>query len=73
MATADASAAGKTGAFPLPRLEPGFRPLVLERRMFRASVRASGRETPLKLAATTPSGQTLVFGTVVYEIGRAHV
>ena len=66
MATADAHAAGETGAFPLPCLEPGFRPLVLERRMFRASVRASGRETPLKLAVTTPSGQTLEFGTAIY-------
>ncbi len=53
-------------AFPLPSLEPGFRPLVLERRAFRASVRASGRVVPLKLAVATPSGQTLVFETVVY-------
>ncbi len=57
---------GKYGRYPLPCLEPGFRPLVLERRAFCASVRASGRVVPLKLAVTTPSGQTLVFDTVVY-------
>lgn len=66
MADTDAHTAGGNGAFPLPRLEPGFRPLVLERRAFRASVRASGRAIPLKLAVATPSGQTLVFDTVVY-------
>ena len=60
------SATEDNGAFPLPRLEPGFRPLVLERRAFRASVRASGRAIPLMLAVTAPSGQTLAFETVVY-------
>ena len=52
--------------YPLPCLEPGFRPLVLERRAFRASVRASGRAVPLKLAVATPSGQAVVAETVVY-------
>ena len=60
------AAAGTNSTFPLPCLEPGFRPLVLERRAFRASVRASGRTVPLKLAVATPSGQTLVFETVVF-------
>ena len=52
--------------YPHPCLEPGFRPLVLERRAFRASVRASGRAVPLKLAVTTPSGQVLAAETAVY-------
>ena len=43
------------GGYPLPCLEPGFHPLVLARRFFRAAVRASGRAVPLKLAVATPS------------------
>ncbi len=66
MPNSEPSAAGQNSAFPLPCLEPGFRPLVLERRAFRAAVRASGRAVPLKLAVATPSGQTLVFETVAY-------
>ena len=54
------------GGYPLPCLEPGFRPLVLERRFFRAAVRASGRAVPLKLAVATPSGQVVSAETVVY-------
>ena len=52
--------------YPLPCLEPGFRPAVLERRSFRSAVCASGRVNPLKLAVIAPSGQTLVAETVVY-------
>lgn len=65
MPNTKAPAAGKND-FPHPCLEPGFRPLVLERRAFRASVRASGRAVPLKLAAATPSGQVVEAETVVY-------
>ena len=54
------------GGYPLPCLEPGFRPVVLARRFFRAAVRASGRAVPLKLAVATPSGQVVSVGTVVY-------
>ena len=57
--------AGKD-VFSHPCLEPGFRPLVLERRAFRASVRASGRAVPLKLAVATPSGQVVAVETMVY-------
>ena len=66
MTDTNAPDAGKQHDFPLPCLEPGFRPLVLERRMFRAAVRASGRAVPLKLAVATPSGQTLTAETVVF-------
>ena len=66
MANTDAAAAERIGSYQLPCLEHGFRPLVLDRRAFRARVRASGRATPLKLAVTAPSGQTLVFETAVY-------
>ena len=66
MPNTESSATEENHAFPLPCLEPGFRPLVLERRAFCASVRASGRAMPLKLAVATPSGRTLVFDTVVY-------
>lgn len=59
------SAAG-SDVFPHPCLEPGFRPLVLERRAFRASVRASGRAVPLKLAVATPSGQVVSVETIVF-------
>ena len=67
MPNTKSSTAGNNSTFPRPCLEPGFRPLVLERRAFRTSVRASGRAVPLKLAVATPSGQTLVFETVVYS------
>ena len=64
---ADTAANVETGKqYPLPCLEPGFRPVVLERRFFRRAVRASGRVNPLKLAVIAPSGQTLVAETVVY-------
>ena len=56
---------GKYG-YPMPCLEHEFRPAVLEHRLFRATVRKSGRATPLKLAAATPSGQVLSVETVVY-------
>ena len=65
MANQEASEREK-GGFPLPCLEPGFQPLVLERRFFRAAVRASGRVVPLKLAVATPSGQVVSIETVVY-------
>ena len=39
---------------------------MLERRVFRASVRASGRAIPLKLAVATPSGQVVAVETAVY-------
>jgi len=57
---------GKQCDLPLPCLEPGFRPFVLERRKFRAAVRASGRANPLKLAVMAPSGQTVAVETVIY-------
>jgi len=66
MTDTNAPDAGKQHDFPLPCLEPGFRPLVLERRMFRAAVRASGRAVPLKLAVAAPSGQTLTAETLVF-------
>ena len=66
MPNTKSSTAGNNSTFPHPCLEPGFRPLVLERRAFRALVRASGRAVPLKLAVATPSGQTLVFETIAY-------
>ncbi|MBR4718115.1 MAG: ROK family protein, partial [Lentisphaeria bacterium] len=56
---------GKYG-YPMPCLEHEFRPAVLEHRLFRAMVGKSGRATPLKLAAATPSGQVLTVETVVY-------
>ena len=56
---------GKYG-YPMPCLEHEFRPAVLEHRLFRATVRKSGRATPLKLAAATPSGQVVTAETVVY-------
>ena len=49
-----------------PCLDPGFRPAVLANRAFRAAVRASGRATPVKLAAVAPDGQVLAVETVVY-------
>ena len=60
------TAAAGNNAFPQPCLEPGFRPLVLDRRAFLDSVRASGRAVPLKLAVATPSGQVVAVETVVY-------
>ena len=60
------TAAAGNSLFPHPCLEPGFCPLVLERRAFRASVRASGRTLPLKLAVANPSGQVVAVETVVY-------
>ena len=60
------TAAAGNNAFPRPCLEPGFRPLVLDCRAFRDSVRASGRAVPLKLAVATPSGQVVAVETVVY-------
>lgn len=57
---------GGTGGFPLPCLEPGFRPAVLEHRSFRDAVHASGRAEPLKLAVANPSGQVVTVETVVY-------
>ena len=56
---------GRNG-YPLPCLESGFRPAVLERRFFRAAVRASGRAKPLMLAVATPSGQIVSVETVIY-------
>ena len=67
MTETQAPDAGTPDAFPLPCLEPGFRPFVLERRRFRAAVMASGRANPLKLAVTAPSGQTVSVETVVYS------
>ena len=57
---------GGNGGYPLPCLEPGFRPAVLEHRFFRAAVQASGRAKPLKLAVATPSGQIVTVETAVY-------
>ena len=57
---------GGYGGYPLPCLEPGFRPAVLEHRFFRAAVQASGRAKPLILAVATPSGQVVTVETVVY-------
>ena len=67
MANLQAPGAVEKDGFPLPCLEPGFRPAVLERLFFRTAVRASGRARPLKLAAATPSGQTIAVETVMYE------
>ena len=66
MANLEAPYGGGKGGFPRPCLEPGFRPAVLEHRFFRASVRASGRAVPLKLAVAAPSGQVVTVETVVY-------
>jgi len=55
-----------TNHAPMPCLEPGFRPAVLELRAFRAEVRASGRAVPVKLAAVTPDGQAVSAETVVF-------
>ena len=67
MANLQAPGAVEKDGFPLPCLEPGFRPAVLERLFFRTAVRASGRARPLKLAAATPSGQTIAVETDMYE------
>jgi predicted NBD/HSP70 family sugar kinase len=67
MTTRETPAGGEENGFPLPCLEPGFRPAVLEHRFFRAAVRDSGRVTPLKLAVATPSGQTLSVETVIFR------
>jgi len=66
MANSDTSATAANGAFPLPCLELGFRPAVMERRFFRDAVRASGRAMPLKLAVAAPFGQVLSVETVIY-------
>ena len=66
MAKQETPYGGGKGGFPLPCLEPGFRPAALERRFFRDAVRASGRAAPLKLAVATPSGQVVSAETVVY-------
>ena len=55
-----------TNSTPMPCLEPGFRPAVLEFRAFRAEVRASDRAVPVKLAVVTPDGQTVSAETVVF-------
>ena len=57
---------------PMPCLEPGFRPAVLEIRAFRAQVRASGRAVPVKLAAVTPDGQAVSAETVVFGSSSAN-
>ena len=67
MANMETPYSGKKNGFPLPCLEPGFRPAVLEHRFFRAAVRASGRARPLKLAVATPAGQTVAAETVIYD------
>lgn len=66
MAIQETPCTGKETGFPLPCLEPGFRPAVLEHRLFRAAVRSSGRAEPLSLAVVAPSGQTVAVETVVY-------
>ena len=67
MATQETPCAGEENEFPLPCLEPGFRPAVLEHRFFRAAVRSSGRAKPLKLAVASPSGQVVAVETVIYD------
>ena len=67
MANQEAPGLCEKSGFPLPCLEPGFRPAVLEHRFFRAAVRASGRARPLKLAVATPSGQIVSAETVIYD------
>ena len=57
---------GAKYGYPMPCLEHGFRPAVLEHRLFRSTVGKSGRATPLKLAVATPSGQVVTVETVVY-------
>ena len=55
-----------TNSAPMPCLEPGFRPAVLELRAFRAAACASGRAVPVRLAAVTPDGHAVAAETVVF-------
>ena len=57
---------GAKSGYPMPCLEHGFRPAVLEHRLFRSTVGNSGRATPLRLAVATPSGQVVTVETVMF-------
>ncbi len=57
----------KYDRYPLPCLEPGFCPAVLEHRFLPSVLHVIGGSNPLKLSVATPSGQVVTFETIVFR------
>ena len=58
---------GKYDRYPLPCLEAGFCPAVLERRFLPSVLQVIGVGKPLKLAVATPSGQVVTIETSIFR------